>query len=219
MIARVIFGVLLLVGTIALADAIGGGGGYNGIVEMVHNGSAFEQTGDISAGASTTDFRLRLNGQLILDDDGDDNDYITCTANDSCRWVVGNAAQLTYSTTTFTIGLASVFGSNVRTAGVFYQDSVPTITLAAAATTFAATRNKNKVDCDGGGNTIATITGDQAGMGLCLTFVDASCTITDDATAAADTVNLSAAFTSTANDILCLDHDGTSWREASRSLN
>lgn len=64
--------------------------------------------------------------------------------------------------------------------------------------------------------TIATIKGGREGMTLTLQFTDANVTITDTATGAADTVNLSAAFTSTANDVLQLLHDGISWREVGR---
>lgn len=67
--------------------------------------------------------------------------------------------------------------------------------------------------------TIAKIIGGREGMILTLEFVDANIAITDDATAAADTVNLSAAFTSTANDTMQLIFNGISWREISRSVN
>lgn len=93
------------------------------------------------------------------------------------------------------------------------------LTLGAAATTFALTANVMTITGNGGGNTLATITGGISGQILTLIFADANVTITDDATATANTVNLSAAFTSTANDILTLVHNGTSWREVSRSTN
>lgn len=67
--------------------------------------------------------------------------------------------------------------------------------------------------------TIATIRGGREGQILTLSFTDANITITDDTTATADTVNLSAAFVSTANDVLQLLYDGVSWREVSRSVN
>jgi len=92
-------------------------------------------------------------------------------------------------------------------------------TLAAAATTLAITRNVTTVTGDAGGNTLATITGGQSGQILTLIFVDGLVTITDDGSGAANTVNLSSAFTSTAGDVLTLVFDGTSWFETQRSNN
>lgn len=94
-----------------------------------------------------------------------------------------------------------------------------TLTLGAAATTFAVTSNVMVITADAGGNTIATITAGVSGQILTLIFTDALTTITDDATGAADTINLSAAFTSTANDVLTLVHNGASFFEVSRSIN
>jgi hypothetical protein len=91
--------------------------------------------------------------------------------------------------------------------------------LGAAATTFAAPTSFNTVTGDGGGNTIATITGAVIGQTLSLLFVDALVTITDDDTHAADSVDLSAAFTSADDTTLTLLYDGTSWYETSRSVN
>lgn len=67
--------------------------------------------------------------------------------------------------------------------------------------------------------TIDIIKGGREGQILTLQFKDANVTITDTSTGAADTVNLSAAFTSTAEDTIQLIFDGTSWRETSRSVN
>jgi len=71
----------------------------------------------------------------------------------------------------------------------------------------------------GGASTIATIRGGREGQILTLQFTDANITITDTATGAKDTVNLSAAFTSSAEDTMQILYDGTSWREVSRSVN
>ena len=99
--------------------------------------------------------------------------------------------------------------------------SIPTKnrTLGVGVTTFVVQSNKMKMTGDGAGNTIATITGGINGLTLVLTFVDALITLTDDNTSTSNTLNLSAAFTSTANDIMVLEFDGTSWREVSRSVN
>lgn len=98
--------------------------------------------------------------------------------------------------------------------------STPTSsTLAAAATAIAVTANVMTITGDTGANTVATITGGLSGQILTLIFVDSLVTITDDATGNANTVNLSAAFTSTSNDTLTLVFNGTSWREVARSVN
>jgi hypothetical protein len=110
-------------------------------------------------------------------------------------------------------------GGTVTATGIIATTTKTPAALGAAATTFAVTGNVQKVTGNGGGNTIATITGGVSGMVLTLIFVDALVTITDDATAAANTVNLSGAFTSTAADSLTLVHDGTSWIETARSVN
>lgn len=95
-----------------------------------------------------------------------------------------------------------------------------TLTLGVAATTFAVTKNFHEIDGDAGGNTIATITGGLTGAYLTLKFIDSSVIVTDDNTGTSNTINLNAAFTSTANDIMVLIYDGTSWYEAgSRSAN
>jgi hypothetical protein len=93
------------------------------------------------------------------------------------------------------------------------------VTLAASATVIAVTSKVMTVTGDGGANTIGTITGGIDGMTLTLIFVDTNVTITDLTTEAADTVNLSAAFTGADGTVLSLVYDGTSWREVSRSVN
>lgn len=114
-------------------------------------------------------------------------------------------------------GACSITG-NLSVGGAF-SGGAGTVTLAAAATTFVATKNLMTVTGDAGGNTIATITGGRAGQELTLLFVDANVTLTDTAAATADTINLSAAFTSSANDTITLMHNGTKWFEKSRSVN
>lgn len=102
---------------------------------------------------------------------------------------------------------------------VFDDPSTPEITLAAAVTTFAINGSYMEITGDGGANTIATITAGVKGMLLTLKFVDALVTITDTAASTVDTMNLSAAFTSTADDTMQLIHDGNKWFEVSRSVN
>ena len=107
---------------------------------------------------------------------------------------------------------------SVTASGLFHSDSVTTLSLD-AATTVAATRNVHVLDCVGA-ETLTTITGGLAGAMLTLIFFDAdACTITDDATCAANSINVSAAYVSTADDTLTLVSNGTCWREVSRAVN
>jgi hypothetical protein len=106
----------------------------------------------------------------------------------------------------------STFSSNLAT-------TMQSTTLAASATAIAVTSNVVKVTGDAGANTVATITGGINGQTLILIFVDALVTITDTAAATANTVNLSAAFTSAANTTLSLVYDGNKWFETARSVN
>lgn len=106
-----------------------------------------------------------------------------------------------------------------RTTGMYGNNSEQAVTVAASATTFAVLKNNVAVTGDAGGNTVATITGGGA-IGLyTFRFVDDKITITDTGDGTANTVNLSGAFTSSANDIMTLYWNGTSWYEASRSVN
>jgi len=97
--------------------------------------------------------------------------------------------------------------------------SIQSKTLAGAATTFALTSDIVILTGDGGGNTLATITGGTNGQLLTILFVDSFVTITDTDAATSDTVNLSAAFTGTATDVITLVYSGVKWFEVSRSVN
>ena len=92
-------------------------------------------------------------------------------------------------------------------------------TLAAAATVIVATSNTMTITGDGGANTVATITGGLSGQVLTLIFVDGNVTITDTDAHTANTVDLSAAFTSADDTVIQLIFDGTSWYEINRSVN
>lgn len=94
-----------------------------------------------------------------------------------------------------------------------------TLTLGAAATTLAVTANFLVLTGDVGGNTLATITGGIAGQRLTILFTDGNVTITDNDAHDANSVDLSAAFTSADDTILDLIFDGNSWYERSRSVN
>ncbi len=94
-----------------------------------------------------------------------------------------------------------------------------TTTLGVAATTFPVFSNVMTMTGDGGGNTVATITGAKSGQYLILIFVDGNITITDDNSHAANSVDLSAAFTGADDTTIHLIYNGTSWYEVSRSVN
>lgn len=100
-----------------------------------------------------------------------------------------------------------------------FSTTAKTLTLGAAATTFVIKSNVMTITGDGGANTIVTITGANSGQYLILIFVDALVTLTDDNGHGANTLDLSAAFTSAADTVLHLIRNGTSWYEVSRSTN
>lgn len=112
---------------------------------------------------------------------------------------------------------------NVSNSTLDGRSDVPsTVTLGAAATALAVHSGILTVTGDGGGNTIATITGGVAGQHLTLLFVDGLVTITDTDAHTADTVDLAGAatdFTSADDTVLQLVFDGNSWYEVSRSVN
>lgn len=114
-------------------------------------------------------------------------------------------------------------GSSGNRVRVVFTDEMQTTrtltTLGVAATTFAASTSFHQMTGDGGANTLATITSGAQGQELKLQFVDGLITITDDNTHAANSVDLSAAFTSADDTILVLLHDGISWYEMTRSVN
>lgn len=156
---------------------------------------------------------------------GSDGSNVSVIVNSVGRYQFGNSGFTVDSTADFeprggiSDSTADVqVEDNLQVQGIYYNSSIPTLTLAAAATTLAVTRNTTTIDCDAGTNTIATITGGKIGIFM-FKFVDASCVITDDATASANTINISAAYISTANDTLSLLFDGTSWFEISRAVN
>lgn len=95
---------------------------------------------------------------------------------------------------------------------------VQALTIPAGATSFEV-RGERMELTGAAAVTIATIAQGYNGQVLTLYFTDTNITITDDASGNQNTVNLSAAFTSTANDVLQLLSNGTSWREVSRSVN
>ena len=128
------------------------------------------------------------------------------------------------ASTTSTTGALKVagglgVGGNIVSAGKVANTAIFT-TLGAGATTFAVTNSFVRLTGNAGTNTIATITGGVSGQTLVLMFADALVTITNsDSIISPNTIDLSAAFTSSARDTLTLIHDGNKWIETSRSIN
>lgn len=144
----------------------------------------------------------------------------------SVRWIADiDSADDGFLTMTEGAGIESIHidsGDGINlTDNVAMKYGKAEITLGAAATTFAASGSFAVITGDAGTNTIATITSsaDNEGQILRLLFVDGLVTITDDNSHAANSVDLSAAFTSADDTVLTLIHDGTSWYEVSRSVN
>ena len=186
-------------GSINLSSNAGGYGGSLDMSASVSNGG-----GNISthSGGGTID---TSNGGGDITTNGNGSIGLGTTAN-----------RITLVGTTASNGKTATF-PNVT--GTVVVASVPATTLGSGATTLAVASIVVKLTGDAGGNTIGTITGGISGMSLVIIFVDALVTITNDDTSAANTVNLSAAFTSSANDTLSLVYDGNKWFETARSVN
>jgi hypothetical protein len=91
------------------------------------------------------------------------------------------------------------------------------LTILSGATSFNVTSNF-MVITGAVSVTIATIKGGYEGQIIVLQFTDANVIITDTSGGAMDTINLQSSFTSSADAILTLQYDGTSWREVSRNV-
>lgn len=124
-------------------------------------------------------------------------------------------AQLQYPMDAQSKGALRLALEDVEKDVIRKRNRVP-ITLASGATSFGINSDYMVITASAA-VTIATIVGGREGQVLTLQFADANTTITDTSTGAVDTVNLNSAFTSTANTVLQLLHDGTSWREVARS--
>lgn len=176
----------------------------------VGNGGSVVITGGSPGGGGSTgnQGQVTISGRRIL-----------LSTNSAVRFELDiNGDLLPFATGQGTLGGSSNHIEAV-TSRVYINPNTPT-TLGVAETTFALITSFHTVTGDSGTNTLATITGAiAAGQTINLLFVDALVTITDDDTHAADSVDLSAAFTSADDTILTLLYDGTSWYETSRSVN
>jgi hypothetical protein len=163
--------------------------------------------GNIGFSTTAPDKKVEINSAT--------GDCLRLTYNDSN----GSAANyVDYSVSSGGVGTIAPSGLTTNVTGRL-ASTATSVTVAAAATTFAVTSNVVTVTGDAGGNTVATITSGVSGQILTLIFVDTKVTITDTAAATANTVNLSAAFTSAANTTLTLVNNGTKWFEIARSVN
>ena len=144
--------------------------------------------------------------------------YIQCYDGAADDFSVAKYGAVTIAGNAATTVLTITAGDLVMSDGAFGSAN-EAVTCGGAATTFAVDSNLVTVTGDAGANTIATITGGVAGQLVTLIFVDALVTVTDTDAHTANTVDLSAAFTSADDTVLQLVFDGTSWYEVSRSVN
>lgn len=165
--------------------------------------STLDVVGNVSIGTYAGVTAAPANGMIISGNVGIGKN------NPSCALDVTGAGLI--STTLGVTGLTTATGGIATPKGA--------ITLAAGATAIAATKSFHVITGDGAGNTVATITGGSDGMILRLLFVDALVTITNTDAHTANTVDLSAAFTSADDTVLTLIFDSVSWYEISRSVN
>ena len=164
----------------------------------------------LGRGRSGYDITASGGGSLAIGDTTTSGPSIVASADNAFQFGPGTNA----TTLSLQVGTDFLAKGNGQ-----HASSFDSLTLGAAATTFAATSNTMVITGDAGANTIATITGGIDGQFLCLLFVDALVTVTDDNSHAADSIDLSAAFTSADDTVLLLVYDGTSWYEVSRSVN
>ncbi len=197
----------------------------NAGTDITSTGATFAVTFTANADGTHTFGDATATGEILRIQDADDP-QITFTEASTARWSIGSGREAFNNNLVMAVGVdasitpefeldtggdLTILGSFVSTAGAD--------TLGGGATTFAITSGINQVDCDGGGNTIATITGGTDGQTLILLFVDADCIVSDDDTHTANTVDLSGAFTSADDTTLTILQHGGSWYETARSVN
>lgn len=196
-------GIIRVAGSSFGGFAQGSASGAGGLIEVTEDGG-------FAHGRSRNSYAIQATGSGSFAVGDSYGGAIVASAQNAAQFGPGTNA------TADSLQVGSDFSAkaNGQHAGAF--DS---FTLAAAATTFVATANDMIITGDAGTNTIATITGGINGQFLCLLFVDGNVTVTDDNTHAADSIDLSGAFTSADDTVLLLKYDGTSWYEVNRSVN
>lgn len=145
--------------------------------------------------------------------------YLRCFDGAAVDFSVGVDGRLVVAGTAGITAIAVTAG-DITTADGAIASASESVTVGAAAATFAVDSNYVKVTGDAGGNTVTTITGGVTGQLLVLEFQDALVTIANDNTHAANTIDLVGANTTFADDAtLTLIFDGVSFYELARSVN
>jgi len=173
-----------------------------------------EQGGSIAAGELSFQFTIADSELVKVYSDYDGEGVL-----DSIRVDI-NAMLSVADTARFASTVSG--GGDITTSDGAVAAAVETVaTLGVGATTFAVDANVCIITGDGGGNTVATITGGVAGQLLTLIFVDGLVVISNNDGHGANTVDLDGAndFTSADDSVLQLVFDGTSWYKVSASIN
>lgn len=92
---------------------------------------------DLTLSPQGTDVKINTGKRWVMDDNNDENDYITCTANDNCRLVVGGAVPITALSNAITINGSFVStGDNLGWAVVDGTDNTACTSQCTSAAVF-----------------------------------------------------------------------------------
>jgi len=175
--------------------------------------------GGVGIGIENPDSKLTVNGDEHIIGDLLVDGNVTISGGTINNTIIGVSAPAQGTFSSMVVEGTFHADDYIETDGQIVNSSRQTLTLGIGATTINVTKNIIQVTAGGDGNTIATITG-SAGVGIyTLIFTDAFVIITDTDAHTANTVDLSAAFTSADDTVLTLVYDGISWYEISRSVN
>ena len=164
------------------------------------------------------DIEGRTGGSMGISSRRAAGDGIVIQTTDLDGITLSNRLVFTGGADTSTARWTDINQTGIVNGGIFGNINQAT-TLGNGVTTFAVTKDFVTLTGDGGANTVSTITGGIVGQTLTILCVDGLITITDTDAHNADTVDLSAGFTSADDTILSLIYDGTSWYETGRSVN
>ena len=213
-----------------LRVAAGGTGAVatNGIVSLIHSGiyTSTSNAGfvNITANATTAGTVLAVNATGLVDGIGIYSPSAEAGLTTGKYLSLGGVftvakfgATVITGTAEGTAALTLTNGDIVVTQGnVLISDGALATAIETVASAAAFPIDSGIVRPTGT-DTITTITGGVAGQTLTLLFTTAIA-FTDDATKAANTININGAFTSSDLDTLVLIFDGTSWYELSRTV-